>query len=733
MTDVAFRLPRSDAAGDGIVGGDVASASSVDVMTRVIWVVNDGSAVARVSKPWIGAVECGGDGSVGGYTVSPCGAFELPPGASKRLTVVCHPEHAARAANAPGTWTQLAMDVKSADGESSRLVVQLSASARVAGGAYAAGELEKARGAFLGGFFAHAWRRAAGTAAALCLVAFGAKEAFGARLPTFASTFASTSARVADEASARKPPRKPSRGSPTAAKEKEKEKEKETDEKLTLARRRREKALEGDGAAPPALSALRTGEDYAAGSPRIALPDRASGMDSSSSPDSVMPTRLPRDAYRAGVPGADSEASPPETPSPPADSRDGGGGGGAAAAAAAAAGARADLPHDGEGRAARGVAPAVARALAEGWQEARQGGQASDADALLHPETQEPDGGFGGVRRRQRARVARRPPPRLSAEPPPAVAKRAPQEKSVAAPARRETGAETAADRGPAARAAASAGGADRARPVPAALPTRAGKRGARAGGLRGRQTKSPSSGTAASFAPPPSAAAARGGRRLARADPLPPRETRPLNQPRVEPGRTDGVAPPYAPPHERRHRAAGFAGYDASNASDARAFDARLSLENRRGISRPANAPLAEENGGGGWMPAPPRPSSLGPPGLPAVPAFAPAGAPGARAFGGLGGELSLLSGGALGYNMLGAPAPPAAGAGGGFAGRSSFSTAAAATRSSRRWDPNPNPNPISGTETRARGRRRARTWTRRPSGAGTTRGCSMTWGWTS
>ena len=72
--------------------------------------------------------------------------------------------------------------------------------------------------------------------------------------------------------------------------------------------------------------------------------------------------------------------------------------------------------------------------------------------------------------------------------------------------------------------------------------------------------------------------------------------------------------------------------------------------------------------------MPTPPRPSSLGPPGLPAVPAFAPAGAPGARAFGGLGGGLSLLSGGALGYNMWGAPAPPAAGAGGGFAGRSSF-----------------------------------------------------------
>ena len=133
VTDVAFRLPRVAGAGDGDGDGD--GASSVDVLTRAIWVVNDGSAVARVGKPWIGAVECGGDGSVGGYTVSPCGAFELPPGASKRLTVVCHPEHARKSVNAPNTWTQLAMDVKSADGESARLVVQLSASARVAGGA----------------------------------------------------------------------------------------------------------------------------------------------------------------------------------------------------------------------------------------------------------------------------------------------------------------------------------------------------------------------------------------------------------------------------------------------------------------------------------------------------------------------------------------------------------------------------------------------------------------------
>ena len=667
VTDVAFRLPRSDATGDGIVGGDVASASSVDVMTRVIWVVNDGSAVARVSKPWIGAVECGGDGSVGGYTVSPCGAFELPPGASKRLTVVCHPEHAARAANAPGTWTQLAMDVKSADGESSRLVVQLSASARVAGGAYAAGELEKARGAFLGGFFAHAWRRAAGTAAALCFVAFGAKEAFGARLPTFASTFASTSARVADEASARKPPRKPSRGSPTAAKEKEKEKEKETDEKLTLARRRREKALEGDGAAPPALSALRTGEDYAAGSPRIALPDRASGMDSSSSPDSVMhPTRLPRDAYRAGAPGADSEASPPETPSPPADSS-------ATAAAAAAAAARraSDLPH---AKVARPEASPPQSPVPSPKAGRRHAKEVKPPTLTLSsiPKPKSPTAGSAGSADGSAPASPGAAAAFEARNAPPAEAKRAPQEKSVAASAAKpapkppQTAVPQLARHLPQAAPTAPVPSPPRSRPAPGSA-ARAPE------GFGDVRLKSPSSGTAASFAPPPAPPrrAADGGWL---APPLPPRETRPLNQPRVEPGRTDGVAPPYAPPHERRHRAAGFAGYDASNASDARAFDARLSLENRRGISRPANAPLAEENGGGGWMPAPPRPSSLGPPGLPAVPAFAPAGAPGARAFGGLGGELSLLSGGALGYNMWGAPAPPAAGAGGGFAGRSSF-----------------------------------------------------------
>ena len=58
------------------------------------------------------------------------------------------------------------------------------------------------------------------------------------------------------------------------------------------------------------------------------------------------------------------------------------------------------------------------------------------------------------------------------------------------------------------------------------------------------------------------------------------------------------------------------------------------------------------------------PSPPSLGLGG----PAFAPA--PSVRAFGGGLGGLNLLSGGALGYNMWGAPAPPPGGSASGFAG---------------------------------------------------------------
>jgi hypothetical protein len=317
VTDVAFRLPRVVGAGAGDGDGD--GASSVDVLTRAIWVVNDGSAVARVGKPWIGAVECGGDGSVGGYTVSPCGAFELPPGASKRLTVVCHPEHARKSVNAPNTWTQLAMDVKSADGESARLVVQLSASARVAGGAYAAGELERRR-AF--GFFSFLflgangfWSRALGTTVALGVVAFGAKRYF---------VF------VRDEKAYAKEKEKNPRD------DKGREERSREKEKRTLAQRRREKALEGDGdakkngAAPLSLSALRTGDAQPLGSPLSG--DRAESA--SPSPDSVMHPARARGPK--GASGGDSEASPSSTPpspplSPPADS------GGAAATATATA------------------------------------------------------------------------------------------------------------------------------------------------------------------------------------------------------------------------------------------------------------------------------------------------------------------------------------------------------------------------------------------------------------
>ena len=115
VTDVAFRLPRSDT-GDGIVGGDVASASSVDVMTRDLG-RERGSAVARVLRPGRRR-RCRrrrlGEG-VHGVAVR---RLRAPPGASKRLTVV--PPGTPLAPPTPGTWTQLAMDVKSADGESSR-------------------------------------------------------------------------------------------------------------------------------------------------------------------------------------------------------------------------------------------------------------------------------------------------------------------------------------------------------------------------------------------------------------------------------------------------------------------------------------------------------------------------------------------------------------------------------------------------------------------------------------
>ena len=167
VSDVAFRVAR----GSGFDDNTKSSEHSVDVMTQVVFVVNDGTALARVSKPWVGAVECGGDGSVGGYTVAPCGAFQLAPGASKRLTVVCHPEHALRSSRAPGSWTQLVMEVKSADGESSQLVVQLSASAKVKGGVYFSGDLEEASA-----WFHWSWTMVFGTLATLLAAWFLSTE-----------------------------------------------------------------------------------------------------------------------------------------------------------------------------------------------------------------------------------------------------------------------------------------------------------------------------------------------------------------------------------------------------------------------------------------------------------------------------------------------------------------------------------------------------------------------------
>ena len=133
VSDVAFRLPRAGAGAD----------SASDVLTQTIHVSNRGSSTVSVAKPYVGALECGGDGSHAGYYVQPCGAFALAPGASKRLTVVCLPEKAAETAAAPGAWTRLAMEVTSPDGKTSSLTAQLRASEQFATGAYAAGELDE--------------------------------------------------------------------------------------------------------------------------------------------------------------------------------------------------------------------------------------------------------------------------------------------------------------------------------------------------------------------------------------------------------------------------------------------------------------------------------------------------------------------------------------------------------------------------------------------------------------
>ena len=64
VSDVAFRLPRAGAGAD----------SASDVLTQTIHVSNRGSSTVSVAKPYVGALECGGDGSHAGYYVQPCGA-----------------------------------------------------------------------------------------------------------------------------------------------------------------------------------------------------------------------------------------------------------------------------------------------------------------------------------------------------------------------------------------------------------------------------------------------------------------------------------------------------------------------------------------------------------------------------------------------------------------------------------------------------------------------------------
>ena len=107
VTDVGFRLARIG------LGG-------ADLLTQTVHVVNRGSVAVEVAKPYVGAFACGGDGSVGGYTVQPCKPFTLPPGGSKQLTVACFTDKAAQAAKyargVAGVWTALTMEVSSPDG-----------------------------------------------------------------------------------------------------------------------------------------------------------------------------------------------------------------------------------------------------------------------------------------------------------------------------------------------------------------------------------------------------------------------------------------------------------------------------------------------------------------------------------------------------------------------------------------------------------------------------------------
>ena len=70
VSDVAFRLPRAGAGAN----------SASDVLTQTIHVSNRGSSTVSVAKPYVGALECGGDGSHAGYYVQPCGSFELARG-----------------------------------------------------------------------------------------------------------------------------------------------------------------------------------------------------------------------------------------------------------------------------------------------------------------------------------------------------------------------------------------------------------------------------------------------------------------------------------------------------------------------------------------------------------------------------------------------------------------------------------------------------------------------------
>ena len=294
---------------------------------------------------------------------------------------------------------------------------------------------------------------------------------------------------------------------------------------------------------------------------------------------------------RGGLGGVAPGDAAPAARATAARAGGGGGGGGAAAAAlSCAAIGPSVLSARPEASPPRSPVPSP-----KARQEARQRWLSPPTRALLHPVPKSPTAGSHGVRLHGSAHACPAPPPRLrSAE----RARRRRRKASASRAERRrllcEDGVETAARRGPQLARRLPQAAPTRARPRPPPRSRcRAGMR-ARAGDLGGRQTKKSELGNRRRLAAGRAAGrgAADGGWlappcRLARRGHS--------NQPRVEPGRRRRCASVRGKARRRRRQgAAGFAGHDASNASDARAAASRRRKRHR--AARPAESAAARK-----------------------------------------------------------------------------------------------------------------------------------------